>query len=154
MSFFNWKKHLEPGPQSEDTQPDPKEPEPTPEEELVGAPAPAPEPDSKDITFSTYVNTFLSDVNSAGLDIQKDTEVEPFSTAATQQAVSMMGEDARSYLQGMELIYTAATAKGLEMVAEENPQGAVLLTSVATSQVATGTFSVSIAACAEAFAKL
>ncbi len=146
MSFFNWNK-------SDDNDPRENGNDPAAGEELVGAPAPAPAPESE-ITFSTYVNTFLGDVNAAGLDTQLDPEVLPFSTAATQQAVSMMGEDARSYLQGMELIFTAATAKGLEMVAEENPQGTKLLTAVATSQAATGTFSVSIAACAEAFAKL
>lgn len=156
MAFFNWKKNFETGPESEGQEPKPGNAEPDPGDAYVGAPtpAPAPEPAGTDITFANYVNTFLGDVNSAGLDTQKDKEVIPFSTAATQQAVSMMGEDARSYLQGMELIYTAATAKGLEMVAEENPQGAKLLTQVATSQAATGTFSVAIAACAEAFAKL
>ncbi len=143
MSLFNWNKH-------EDNPSLDEENAPQFEEELVGKKASS----SQDITFASYVNTFLTDVNTAGLDTQKDKDVLPFSTAATQQAVSMMGEDARSYLQGMELIYTAATAKGLEMVAEENPQGEKLLTAVTTSQLATGTFSVSIAACAEAFAKL
>lgn len=144
MSFFNWNK-----PDNDNAHDNKAESDP--EEELFGAPKPS---SGQGITFESYVNTFLTDVNTAGLGKQTDPEVVPFSTAATQQAVSMMGEDARSYLQGMELIYTAATARGLEMVAEENPQGTKLLTAVATSQVTTGTFSASIAACAEAFAKL
>lgn len=154
MSFFNFNKNPEPDPQSGKPEPNPGRPDPDLGDEVVGAPAPAPEPSTQETNFAAYVQTFLSDVNAAGLDTQKDKEVIPFSTAATQQAVSMMGEDARSYLQGMELIYTAATAKGLEMVANENPQGAKLLKQVVSSQAATGTFSVAIAACAEAFAKL
>lgn len=107
-----------------------------------------------DINYSEYVNTFLDNVNADGLDVPKDPNVMMFSTAATQQVVSMMGEDARSYLQGMELIYTAATAKGLELTAEKKPEGAALLLAVTASQTATGTFSLQVAACAEAFSKL
>lgn len=152
MSFFNFSKNPEPEQQRGNPEPDPGRPDPELGDEILGAPAP--KPSTQESNFATYVNTFLGDVNTAGLDTQKDKEVAALSTAATQQAVSMMGEDARSYLQGMELIYTAATAKGLEMVADKNPQGKTLLEQVVSSQAATGTFSAAIAACAEAFAKL
>lgn len=109
---------------------------------------------SDDINYSTYVNSFLTNVTADGLNASKDPNSMVFATSATQQVVSMMGEDARSYLQGMELIYTAATAKGLELTAEEQPAGPALLTAVTASQLATGNFSLQVAACAEAFSKL
>ena len=107
-----------------------------------------------DIGYGTYVKTFLGDVNTAGIGTLQNDDATALAATANLQAVSMMGEDARSYLQGMELIYTTATAKALEMIANNEAQGQSLLSAVTTSQTATGQFGLEVAACAEAFAKL
>jgi len=151
MSFFNWNKKPGPVGSGENGKRDVED------GDLEGAagtmPKPTPPPDK--ISFDSYVKTFLTNVNTAeSAAAPVGTEVAQFSSAATQQAVAMMGEDVRTYMQGMEIIYTAASAKALEMIASNNPTGPVLLTAVTDSQTATGQFSVEIAACAQAFAKL
>jgi hypothetical protein len=148
MSFFNWNKKPDPKKQGNDDMDD---------KDMSDATGTMPQPTAPtdNISFDSYVQTFLTNVNSAESKAAPvGEEVSQFSSAATQQAVAMMGEDIRTYMQGMEIIYTAASAKALEMIASDNPTGPVLLTAVTDSQTATGQFSVEVAACAQAFAKL
>ncbi|GGF70532.1 hypothetical protein GCM10007301_32860 [Azorhizobium oxalatiphilum] len=87
-------------------------------------------------------------------EVTPDATVQGFSGAAIGQVVSMIGEDARTFMQSMEQIYMAANGKALALVAEENPAGAKLLTEVANSQAQTVAFMTGAATVAAAFSKL
>ncbi|WP_332116744.1 hypothetical protein [Azorhizobium caulinodans] len=82
--------------------------------------------------------------------------VQELAGAAMGQVVAMMGEDARTYMQGMEQIYLAASGKALALIA--NPptkqQGIDLLTNVGVSQTQTLTFMTGAATVAAAFSKI
>lgn len=86
-----------------------------------------------------------------------DATVETFASAALGQVVSMLGEDTRTYLQGMEQIYTAAAGKALAMIAKGDPDqkiGIALLTQIKTSQQDTTTFATDIATLAKQFVSI
>lgn len=86
-----------------------------------------------------------------------DATVETFASAALGQVVSMLGEDTRTYLQGMEQIYTAAAGKALAMIAKGEPEqkiGIALLTQIKTSQQDTTTFATGIATLAKQFVSI
>lgn len=86
-----------------------------------------------------------------------DATVETFAAAALGQVVSMLGEDTRTYLQGMEQIYTAAAGKALAMIAKggaDQEIGIKLLTQIQTSQTQTTTFATDIASVAKQFVSI
>ncbi|MCM2290795.1 hypothetical protein NAC44_00445 [Allorhizobium sp. BGMRC 0089] len=87
-----------------------------------------------------------------------DPTVDVFTSAAMGQVVSMLGEDARSFLQGMEQIYITAAAKALGMIGSLDPQlssqGVTLLNNIKTSQADTGVFLKDIADVAKDFVSI
>lgn len=87
-----------------------------------------------------------------------DATVETFASAALGQVVSMLGEDTRTYLQGMEQIYTAAAGKALAMIASgvssEQETGKTLLTQIKASQQDTTAFATDIASLAKQFVSI
>ncbi|MDQ0456214.1 hypothetical protein [Rhizobium paknamense] len=87
-----------------------------------------------------------------------DPTVEKFTSAALGQVVSMLGEDARTYLQGMEQIYTAAAGKALGMIASQDPDqqkaGLSLLNHIRMSQKNTSDFAKDIATVAKNFVSI
>lgn len=94
--------------------------------------------------------------STAVMEIQSPT-LTTFTAAAIGQMVAMIGEDTRTYLQGMEQIYSIAAGKALAMSASPDSatamRGAQLLTNIGTSQTATITFAQGTAQVASAFAQ-
>lgn len=112
-----------------------------------------------DGTYGAFIEKSLEAATADGFSpystAADDPAIQAMYSAALQQSVAMMGQDTQSFLQGMELIYTASNAKALEMIAGgDKASGIALLTQIQTSQTATTEFSAQIAATAALFAKL
>ena len=96
-------------------------------------------------------------MNSGGLILANGTgDPDPtttFQSAAIGQVVAMMGEDLRAYLQSLEQIYVAASAKALAMIVDPATasSGMQLLGSITVSQNATNNFSQNIVQVAKSF---
>lgn len=109
----------------------------------------ASEPDAADPGTSTSTSITVIDIQSPTLNT--------FTGAAIGQMVAMIGEDTRTYLQGMEQIYSMAIGKALAMTASPDSmtaqRGAKMLESIGTSQTATINFAQGTATVASAFAQ-
>jgi hypothetical protein len=101
-------------------------------------------------------NELLAQTTDAPQTTADDSIIDSFTSAAADQVAVMMGEDTRTFMQSMEQIYVAATAKALAMIANEatSAQGQLLLTQINTSQTNSLTFASGTAGVATAFAKV
>ena len=79
-----------------------------------------------------------------------------FTSAASDQVGVMIGEDTRAFMQSMEQIYVAATAKALAMIANEATMqlGETLLTQIQTSQTDTLNYATGTSKIASAFVSI